>query len=169
MTSLHKLKTKKHILLLTTLFVFVIESCQNHQIDNIKSTSEIFFEDFKNFPNKLFVQISFSNSYKDNQFSLLNNGFVIIEDDSYYRQTDSTTIFFNPSFDYFIVYLKSQEFLKQSQQLYDLIESHSSQLKGTPIFTEFKIELSNHEKYLLTFFKTMTFIRLKYELLKTKG
>jgi hypothetical protein len=161
------LKIKNHILIF--LLVLVTESCQNHEINKINPIGDIVFDDFKGFPNKPFVQISFSNSSSDNQSTLLNNGFINIGDNSYYRPTDSITIFSDSSFENFTVYLKSQKFLNQSQLLYDLIESQCLKLIGTPIFTEFKIELTNGDKYSLTFFKTITFIRLNYQFINPKG
>lgn len=148
------------------LSILIIANCQTKQTNNIKSSPETIFEDFSYFPNKPFNLISFNNSELDNQEILLNNDFVFLDANSYFRSKDSTTIFLDDSFESFTVYLKSKKLLNQSKSLYDLLKSNSSQSNGSLTFTEFIIDKSKSNNYSITFFKTLKFIRLKYQRFK---
>lgn len=148
------------------LSILIIANCQTKQTNNIKSSPEAIFEDFIYFPNKPFNLISFNNSELDNQEILLNNDFVFLDANSYFRSKDSTTIFLDDSFESFTVYLKSKKLLNQSKSLYDLLKSNSSQSNGSLTFTEFIIDKSKSNNYSITFFKTLKFIRLKYQRFK---
>jgi len=148
------------------LSILIIESCQDKQKSNLVLPSKVVLHDLHDFPNKPFNQINFSNSESENQTVLLNNGFVFMDNNSFYRSKDSTTIFLDDSFDIFTVYLKSNKLLNQSKSLYDLLKSNSSQSNGSLTFTEFIIDISKSNNYSITFFKTVKFIRLKYQRFK---
>jgi len=161
MTSLHQLKNYTFtILLILFLGVFTLKSCKNEQKPPVFTKKEVVFDDFNDFPNHPFNQISFEVEETENVNHLIKNNFVLTDENTFYREKDSTTLFFETDFNNFIIYLNGHSFLNYQQILFQLFKSKSNSFIGSDKFCEFNLETKNNLKYKMTFFKTKTFIRL---------
>ncbi len=167
-SSLHQLKNFTFtILLILFLCAFTLKSCQNEQNSSVFNEKEgvfdattIGFDDFDDFPNHPFNQISLDVDQTENINRLIINNFILTDKNTLYREKDSTTLFFETDFNNFIVYLKGHSFLSNQQILFQLFQSKSNSFIGSDKFCEFNLETKNNQKYKMTFFKTKTFIRL---------
>ena len=163
------LKNRTSILLVFLSFSgFVFNNCTDSKTDTSETKDRIIFEDFIEFPNSPFINLTFDDVFEDSKSKLVDFDYIDQGNQIYSNASDSIILMFSDETELttFKLYLKSDFYLSRNQDLFNKLSSHTNQCIGNYRFAEM-VFMQEYKPFKLTYFTTDKSIRISYQLTTT--
>lgn len=159
---------KKYLYYIVILTCLSFTSCENNSIFNIDKNdkNKIEFTDFKDFPEKQFLDLTLNDTKPVFEQKLVNHGFKNIHNGEsffYERIEDSTLVIFTNNYEVkeFKVFLKSNFYTSNKEYLLLYFKGFTKEILNDDLFTELTYREENNQ-FKCLFFVQEDFIRIVF-------